>query len=358
MLRRTPEWSSGTDFCMGTVFSQRAYGVNSRGAVRAALREVRRLEGLFSRFIESSDISRLNAAAVADHGRGARGVRVRPETLRVLEASLEISRLSGGAFDVTVAPLVALWAAGEVKTALPPDDAVKPSYKPPSDEAIAHARALVGYRSLTVDAASGFIRLASKGQMVDLGGIGKGFAADRVLEVYRRRGVVSGMVDLGGNVALLGGKPDGSPFTVGIQDPDAARGECLGFLPLKDVSAVTSGDYERYLEVSGKRYSHIIDPRTGYPVESGLRSVTVIARESMIADGLSTALFVLGLERGLELLRALREASRTLHDYRSVEAVFVTHTRAVHLTPGIADVYTPLVPLSVTSGWSIPAGII
>ena len=145
------------------------------------------------------------------------------------------------------------------------------------------------------------------------------------------------MIDLGGNIAVLGSKEDGSPWNVGIQDPDAPRGECLGVLSVSDKSVVTSGDYERFFEIGGQRYHHIIDPRTGYPAKSGLRSVTVVAAESMTADALSTALFVLGLKRGSEVLRTLRTALTG----ENVEALFVTSDREVYITPGLAKAYTP-----------------
>lgn len=359
--RKPPEVSSRIDICMNTAVSQTVYGVDSRGAAAAALREIQRLERLLSRFRPDSDIGRLNrglispAAGLAESPAEVSGSSMEPavpihrETAHVLETALEISRLSGGAFDVTAAPLIALWRV----TAEDP--------KIPSPEAIERARRLVDYRSLELSRSTSlplrrsafFAQLAEQGQMVDLGGIAKGYAADRAVDVYRRRGITSAMIDLGGNVALLSGKDDGSPWRVGIQDPDAPRGDCLGFLSLRDKSVVTSGDYERFFEVGGKRYHHIIDPRTGYPAESGLRSVTVVAGESMVADGLSTALFVLGLERGLEMLRTLRmspaqEAPQTLNStgfstrFGGVEAVFVTVDKEVHVTPGLANAYTPL----------------
>jgi thiamine biosynthesis lipoprotein len=256
--------------------------------------------------------------------------------MRVLEAALEVSRLSGGAFDITAAPLVALWSVTAQHPAVPPEDA------------LAQKRDLIDFNCLTLDAASGSARLARQGQMVDLGGIAKGYAADQALEVYRRRGISTAMIDLGGNIALLGSKEDGAPWGVGIQDPDAPRGECLGLLSLTDKSVVTSGDYERFFEAGGKRYHHILDPRTGYPAESGLRSVTVVAEKSMVADGLSTALFVLGLERGLALLDSIRAGTKTSQGYSSVEVLFITAAGKVHLTPGLADAYTPILPLPVT----------
>ncbi|MGE5580857.1 MAG: FAD:protein FMN transferase [Bacillota bacterium] len=368
--RKPPEVSSRIDICMNTAVSQTVYGVDSRGAAAAASREIQRLERLLSRFRPDSDIGRLNRSATrpaaesdnllpadlslteAGGSNTKSAVSIHRETACVLEAALGISRMSGGAFDVTAAPLIALWRV----TADNPEV--------PSPEVVAKARELVDFRCLELARStplplrrSAFVaRLTKQGQMVDLGGIAKGYAADRAVDVYRRRGIASAMIDLGGNVALLGGKEDGSPWRVGIQDPDAPRGDCLGFLSLRDKSVVTSGDYERFFEAGGRRYHHIIDPRTGYPAESGLRSVTVVADESMIADGLSTALFVLGLERGMEMLENLRrpqvqqtppkqqapDSAGSAVPFGGVEAIFVTVDRQVYITPGLASAYTPL----------------
>ena len=341
--RRPPEVTSRIDICMNTAMSQTVYGPGSRGAATAALREVQRLEQLLNRFRPDSDVGRLNRSASMKDA-----TPVHRDTAHVLWAALEMSRLSAGAFDVTAAPLVSLWKVTADDPGIP------------SAEAISRARDLVDYRCLEVfrSAATPLrgpvyaARLKRPGQMVDLGGIAKGYAADRALDVYRRRGIASAAIDLGGNVALLGGKEDGSPWRVGIQDPDAPRGDCLGYLSLRDKSAVTSGDYERFFEAGGRRYHHIIDPRTGYPAESGLRSVTVVASESMIADGLSTALFILGLRQGLEMLEKTRQspsqemprAAGLSTSFRSVEAIFVTSDRKVHITSGLAGAYTSLDP--------------
>ncbi len=313
-LGRDPTNSaSRIDICMGTVVNQAVYGDGAPAAALAALREIRRLEGLLSRFSPRSEISKLNRAA------GGKPVRLRPEAIENLAEAVVVSRLSDGAFDVTACPLVRLWSVTAENPALP------------SDSAIAEARELVDYRSLSVDPASRTACLQKSGMAVDLGGIAKGYAADMAIDVYRSKGIASAMIDLGGNVAVLGNRQDGSPWSVGIQDPDGARGECLGALSIRDLSVVTSGDYERFFESEGRRYHHIIDPRTGYPAESGLRSVTVVAKRSLMADALSTAAFVLGLERGLELLKISH-----------VEGLFVTPDRKVYMTPWLVSNYTPV----------------
>lgn len=297
---------------MGTVVTQEVFGPRAERAARAALREIRRLEGLLSRFRPGSDISRLNRSA----GRGP--VKVCDETLEVLALALRVSEMSGGAFDVTSGPLVAAWAVTSERPAAP------------GAETLASLGALVGYRSLSIDAGARSACLERPGQVVDLGGIGKGFAADAAAKVYREQGVTSAVIDLGGNVMAIGTRPDGSPWNVGIQDPAAPRGECLAVIRTAGRSVVTSGSYERFFEERGARYHHLVNPATGYPAESGLLSATVTCQSSALADGLSTAAFVLGLEGGLDL------STRA-----GVDAVFVTTDRKVVATSGLKSSLIP-----------------
>jgi len=165
------------------------------------------------------------------------------------------------------------------------------------------------------------------GQSIDLGGIGKGYAGDRVLEIFRGFGVTSAYSNLGGNVVSLGTKPDGSPWRIGIQHPRQEE-RLIGVVSVAGQSVVTSGDYQRYaVGHNGKRYHHILNPLTGYPAESGLVSVTIIAEKSMAADALSTAVFVAGMDKGLELLK----------NYPQVEAVLVDSKIEVFITRGLKD---------------------
>lgn len=292
---------------MSTVFTYKAYGRRSADALRAARREALRLEGLMSRFQPCSDIGRLNGSS------GGPGVRVSRETFETLERAQQISGLCPNRFDITVAPLVDLWRAA-AGTGLPPEA-----------ERVRGALALADPGGLVLDSRRRTAMFARPGQAADLGGIGKGYAADRLLQVFRRHGIESAVADIGGNVAALGTKLDGSPWRVGIRHPrnDAAL---IGCVEVADSSVVTSGDYQRYFTGrDAKRYHHILDPATGYPAESGLASVTVMAKRSMDADALSTALFVAGREEGASLLK----------HFPGVEAVFIGLDMGVYVTGGL-----------------------
>jgi thiamine biosynthesis lipoprotein len=294
---------------MSTVFTHRAFGPRAEEALQAVREEAARLEKLLSRFIAESEVSRVNASA------GGPSVIVGEETFEVLSRAVELSKRSGGLFDVTVGPLVALWSKGK-QTGDAPDEAV-----------IRRVLPLVGYADLLLDARERTGRLRMPGQSIDLGGIGKGYAGDKFLQVFREYGVTSAFTNLGGNVVALGAKPDGSPWRVGIQHP-RRQDALLGVLSVEDRAVVTSGDYQRYfVGRDGKSYHHILNPMTGYPADSGLVSATVVAENSMDADALSTMLFVAGKEKGLALLS----------QFPGAEAVVVDKGMKVTVTAGLKN---------------------
>ncbi|MFZ5595996.1 MAG: FAD:protein FMN transferase [Bacillota bacterium] len=294
---------------MGTVVYQKIYGDNARPAYRKAALEIDRLEKLMSFFIEDSDVSRLNSAA----GNGR--VKVSHETLYVMEKSNDFAKLSKGAFDITIGPVVKAWREMSKQS------------KPPSRHKINKLLKLVGHTSLITDKNTGEACLERKGQAVDLGGVGKGFAADRVVGIYKELGVKSAFVNLGGNVMVVGRKPGQKPWLIGIQHPRAPRGVKIGVIMAQDVSVVTSGDYERFYHIKNKKYHHILDPRTGFPADSGLISTTIVCENSLKADVLSTACFVLGLEEGMALANRMGGA----------EALFITKHKDIYITEGLKD---------------------
>ncbi len=292
-------------FGMGTEMAHRACGENAAEALKAVEEEAKRLERLLSRFIPESDIGRINAGA------GRKPATISLETLKILELAAGVSLSSRGCFDVTVAPLADLW---DYKNAV----------KPPEAERIREILSLVGWRDLELDVAEGSAGLKREGQSIDLGGIAKGYASDRFMQIFRERGVASAFSNIGGNVSTLGSKPDGSAWRVGIRHPRAE--DLMGVVEASGEAVVTSGDYERYFtDDAGKRYHHILDPKTGYPAESGLISVTVVAGSAMLADALSTAVFVAGLERGAEILKK----------YLQAEAVLIDEKLRVYVTRGL-----------------------
>jgi len=300
---------------MDTVMTLSASGSGAKAALKEAEEEIYALEALFSRTRPGSDVCAVNGRTGASAG-------VSADTEALLKAAEEYRAATGGAFDVTVAPVMDAWgfAGGE--------------YRVPSDSEIADLLPLVDGGAVRTE--NGTVTLED-GQSVDFGGIAKGFASDRLEELFHRHGISSGMISLGGNVYVHGTKPDGSLWKVGVRDPEDP-GSLLGVLQLRDAYAITSGGYQRYFEEDGVLYHHIIDPADGRPARSGLSSVTVTAPANgsggsapgngTMCDALSTALFVMGEERALAFWResGLR-----------FDMILVTEDGRILVTEGIAD---------------------
>ena len=273
----------------GTVVAFTSYGVaeaNER-AIGLVKEECNHFEKLLSAYDPLSDVGRINRA------RGS-WVEIAPETHELLLLSIAYCEKSLGLFDITVKPLVDLW---DVHRAVVP-----------SEEQICHALAHVDYHAIELDELSGvmYARLTDPEAAIDLGGTAKGFIADKLCDKLIAQGCESFILSLGGNVAARGRKPDGKPFVVGVRDPnDHAR--VLGTVELHDASAVASGVTERYFEDSGKMYSHLINPKTGHPVETDVKSVTLVAKRSTDCDGFSTTLCMLGSIRGASYFEQLDE---------------------------------------------------
>ncbi|MCT4660520.1 MAG: FAD:protein FMN transferase [Tissierellales bacterium] len=237
------------------------------------------------------------------------------ELKELLERSFVYSELSKGYYDVTIAPLVDLWDIQNQPTEVP------------SDEDIEIAKSKVDYKS--IDISDHKISFASANTKIDLGGIAKGYIADKLVESIRSKGIERAVINLGGNVVVVGEKAPGVPFKVALQDPDELRGESLGVLSLSDESIVTSGIYERYVEIDGVRYHHMINPFTGYPENNDLKSVTIMSDSSTDGDALSTSVFLLGREKGLELAEKLED----------VDAIIITKSNKIYTTSGIGDAF-------------------
>lgn len=298
---------SSTRFLMGTTCTITLYERPPEGIFDRLFDRLEQIDQRMSVQREESEVNAVNRAAGRDP------VRVSPDTFTVIARGLEFSRLSGGAFDITVGPLVRLWGIGTEQARVP------------SPQEIRQALRLVGYGGLVLNEAERTVYLERAGMSLDLGAIAKGYAADECVRLLRQAGVKHAIVALGGNIYALDHKPGGSPWRIGIQGPQANRGVAMGILTVADRSVVTSGPYERYFEQDGVLYHHILDTRTGYPARSGLSSTTIVSADSTAADALSTATFVLGVERGLALVRGLK----------GVEAVFLTEGHRAYSTPGI-----------------------
>lgn len=258
-------------------------------AIEDVFAEMRRIDALMSTYKADSEISRVNATAATAP------VPVSAELYALIEASLEYSRLSGGAFDITYASVGYLYDYR--------------SRQRPADAAIDAALPGVDYRALRLDPQRRTVAFARPGMRIDLGGIAKGHAVDRGIALLRARGITRAMVNAGGDTRVMGDR-FGAPWVIGIRHPDRDNEVALR-IPLVDAAFSTSGDYERYFDEGGVRYHHILDPKTGRSPHA-LRSVTIIAAEALHTDGLSTSVFVLGPEAGLDLINSLDDADAIL----------------------------------------------
>lgn len=320
MLLETNLAAHTTQYAMGTVMAHKAYGTHAESCLAAIQREVSRIEGLLSRFLPDSDISRVNESA------GMYSEKVSCETYGVVSKAIDFSRRCPGCFDVTIEPLVHVWKQA------------KDSMTPPEESVIWQALSLVDYRDVMFNPWEMSLGLKNFGQAIDLGGIGKGYAGDQLLKIYRTYEIASAYSNLGGNVVTLGSKPDGSPWSIGIQHP-RQEDQLIGAVSVMDQSVVTAGDDQRYFrDRQGKRHHHILDPRTGYPAKSGLISATVVAEQSLDADALSTTLFVAGMEKGLDFLKS----------YPGCGAILVSSDLQVYVTQGLRDRFTAAKDIAVT----------
>ena len=295
---------SEVGYYLNTVITLTAY-VEDPQVLKDALEECGRYERLLSRTVEGSDVWRIN------HAEG-QPVEVSDDTIVILRCAAAVSEASGGAFDVTIAPASTIWDFTSGEAVLP--DA----------ETLAKAAELVDWTKIGID---GNTVTLPEGMMIDLGGIAKGYIADRIRQYLMEKGVEHAILSFGGNVIAIGQKPDGSDWKVGVQDIDKPTGETMMVLRNSGGSTVTSGIYERGFDLDGVRYHHLLDPATGWPVQNELASVTILSDSSMVGDALSTAVFVLGTEDGLFLVESLQ----------GVEAVLITRDRGVILSSGAED---------------------
>lgn len=293
---------SGEYYALDTICTQQVTG----GDARAAADEVGIMLSRITQEMSMNEGSYLYAVnSAAPHG-----TDVSEETADLLETALTLAADTGGAFDPTIGPVSSLWD-------------ISGNPRVPSQDELAAAVSLVDYTGVTVGGTT--VTLAQPGMIIDLGGIGKGFAADLAAQIYEKYRVQTALLNLGGNIYAYGANTDGIGYRIGLRDPYGAENDYFAIVSLKNTSVVTSGVYERYFESGGVTYHHLFDPETGYPVSNGLVAVTVVCESSTTADALSTALFVMGLNDGLEFAEALS----------GVEAAFITEGREVYVTQGL-----------------------
>ncbi|MEE0435638.1 MAG: FAD:protein FMN transferase [Peptococcaceae bacterium] len=293
-------------FAMDTVMTLQAYGDHAETALDEAVSEIERLDALFSISSIDGDIARLNADKT---------LHASADTVALLQRAEDIAASTGGLFDITIAPLMDAWGF------------TSGSYQVPDAATIANLLANVDHTQVQL---SGNTVTLPNNVTIDLGGIAKGFTSDRIMAIFSRCGVTSGVISLGGNVQTLGEKPDGSLWRVGIQDP-ADTSRLLATLEVANQAVITSGGYQRFFEKNGVTYHHIIDPRTGYPADSGLTSVTIVSGDGTLADGLSTALFIMGHDAAIDYWRSHRE---------TFDMVLVEADGTVTISEGLNDNFT------------------
>lgn len=302
-LSKEPEEASISFFAMDTYITLTAYGKNAQDALAQAQKKITALERLWSVTEEGSDLYALNHA-------GGQAVKVADETAELLEFALRMSERTKGTLDPTVYPILTAWGftTGENRI--------------PSEEEITELLSLVGYQNVIQNGTTVQLPI---GGMLDFGSVAKGFSGDVITEILRENGIMSAFLNLGGNIQAVGSKPDGANWRIGLQDPESDG--IVGVLQISDLAVVTSGAYERYfIGEDGKRYGHIMDPATGYPVENGLLSATVIAEEGRLCDALSTSLFVMGAERAIEYWRQNQD----------FDMILITESGDMFLTDGVS----------------------
>lgn len=263
-------------FIMDTVIEQKLYGKRSQEAVEEIEKRLQNFEKKFSMYLPDSEISQVNQNA------GKSAVTLSPEVFELLKRSVQLCEETKGTFDITIGPLTNLWKVTSDHPQIP------------DQQELDSARALVDYRDVIFEEDQ--VMLRREGQSIDLGAVAKGYACDIVREVFEEYELKTGYVSIGGNMVVLGDDVNGQPYVFGIRDPLQDASHYLGTVTLKGKTMATTGGYERYFEVDGKRYHHVIDPRTGYPVKSDFLSVSVISEDGTLADFLSTAFFIAGKE--------------------------------------------------------------
>lgn len=296
-----------TTFAMDTIMTFTIYNENGEEILIDAEQEIRRLEKLLSVTMEDSDISKLNENA------GKKDVHISEDAMELLSLGKAIGEETGGCFNIAISPIVKAWGFTEEEKRVP------------SPEEIEGLLQLVSPEDILLERESGKAFLQKAGMAVDLGGIAKGYAADRVAELLRAEGVTSGFFSLGGNLMSIGRKTEGEPWKAAVVNPLDTE-DYVGMLEFSDCAVVTSGGYQRFFEKDGKRYHHIIDPATGYPAESGLQAVVIVCENATRADALSTALFVMGLDDAVSFWR----------EKNDFEAIFIMDNEVI-ATEGLKD---------------------
>lgn len=267
--------------------------------IDAAVAEISRIERLLTTYNEASETSRINAAA------GIAPVRVSEETFRLIQRSQRISGITQGAFDISYGSVdKSLWNFDTSMTSLPDAATAKKMVR------------LINYRNIVLDEAAMTVFLREKGMRIGFGGIGKGYAAERARQLLKSRGVMAGIVNASGDLTTWGTQPDGTPWTIGIVNPNLS-GHVFSYMNVTDMAVATSGNYEKFIVIDGIKYSHTINPKTGLPVR-GIKSVTIISPNAEIADAMATPVTIMGIEAGLYMINQMKDIEAIIIDDRDI----------------------------------------
>lgn len=308
---------SRTDFFFDTVVTITIYDSDKTSLLDECFSICNKYEKLFSKTISGSDISKINQ----NSKKGILKTKISNDTASIISSSLRYSKLTNGAFDITISPLADLW------------NIISDNPKVPSQNEISSCLQRIDYQKINVNASE---LTLGQNQEIDLGGIAKGYIADQIKNYLQKQNVKNALINLGGNVLEIGGKTTSSEFTIGIQYPFKETSDIIAKVKTKNKSIVSSGSYERYFKKNGKIYHHILDTSTGYPADSDLNGVTIISDSSLDGDGLSTSCFVLGSKKGKKLIESLQ----------GIEAIFISKDNQISVTSGLSyDSSTQIITL-------------
>lgn len=300
---------SRSNFYLGTYCKVTIYDKSDESILDKAFNRIEEFDKMLSINKENTEVDNINDKS------GIEKVKVNDDIFKLIDKSLNYSKLTGGAFDTSIGPIVKLWNIG------------LDSARVPSKEEVTKALPLVGYKNVELNANEKTVYLKEKGMALDFGAIAKGYIADEVVEVLKDNGVKKAIVDLGGNIYALGSNKEDKPWKIGIQDPDLERNNIIGYMYSSNKSVVTSGIYERFFEKDGVKYHHILSPFNGYPFNNEIMGVTIVSDLSIDGDALSTSTFSLGLNEGIKFINSIP----------NVDAIFITKDHKIYLTDGIRN---------------------
>ena len=296
-------------FAMDTYMTVTAFGSHAEEAVAQAVAEINRLDALLSTGSADSEVSKINQGLEKN---------LSEDTTYLLSRSLELYDSTDHVFNIAVYPLMEAWGF------------TSGNYRVPDQSTLDDLLTYTEVSKINFNQKDASVDFDMEGMKIDLGGIAKGYTSTKIMDIYKNCGVTSGLVNLGGNVQVLGTKTDGSAWRIGIQDPQNSE-SYLGALSVADKAVITSGGYERYFEQDGKTYHHIIDPTTGYPAENGLISVTIVSADGTLADGLSASLFIMGKDKAIAYWQAHSD---------EFDMILMDDVRGIYVSEGIADDFT------------------